>query len=58
MGRITKRQRHARNRARNETGDEFALHAIEEQQIAVESGESSERNQPVEVRDITDYQLL
>ncbi|KAG0179047.1 hypothetical protein DFQ29_002694, partial [Apophysomyces sp. BC1021] len=58
MGRITKRQRHARNRARSETGYTFALHAIEEQQIAVESSESSEQNQPVEVRDITDYELL
>ncbi|KAG0187226.1 hypothetical protein DFQ28_006691, partial [Apophysomyces sp. BC1034] len=58
MGRITKRQRHARNGARNETADKFALHAIEEQQIALESSESSEQNQPVNIRDITDYELL
>ncbi|KAG0178485.1 hypothetical protein DFQ28_003794, partial [Apophysomyces sp. BC1034] len=58
MGRIIERQRHARNRARDETGYTFALHAIDEQQIAVESRESSEQNQPVEVRDITNYELL
>ncbi|KAG0183205.1 hypothetical protein DFQ29_008565 [Apophysomyces sp. BC1021] len=43
---------------RNETGNQFALDAIEEQPIALESSESSEQNQPVEVHDITDYELL
>ncbi|KAF7720408.1 hypothetical protein EC973_009228, partial [Apophysomyces ossiformis] len=53
MGRINKRQQLARNRTRNETGNQFVPVPVEHEQIVHSTAEGS-----LQEDDITDYELL
>ncbi|KAG0177090.1 hypothetical protein DFQ28_004423, partial [Apophysomyces sp. BC1034] len=58
MGRITKRQRLARNRKRNKARNRFVPIVTEDQEISHVANANSEQNEHADVNDMTDYELL